>query len=198
MNSRQSVSRLFQLIIVLLLLAPAAHADDDYRGPIETEDGMYTESWFLQSFLHLAEDLEEANAQGKRFVIMWELKGCPYCRETHLVNFADETIRHYVRENFVVLQLNVQGSRMVTDFDGEELEEKELASKYGVRFTPTFQFFGEDPEAMAALEPRDREVSRMFNLFKPELFLATFQYVHEKAYETENLRSYLKRQLKGT
>lgn len=185
-------------LIALLVMAPGALADDDYKGPVETEDGMYTETWFLQSFLDLSEDLAEASAQGKRFVIMWELKGCPYCMETHFVNFADANIRHFVRENFLVLQLDIQGSRAVTDFDGEEMEERELAAKYGVRYTPTFQFFGEDPKTLADLAPRDREVTRMFNLFKPELFLATFRYVHERAYETEKLRSYLKRQVKGS
>lgn len=183
-------------VILAMLIAPPAFADDDYTGPIETEDGMYTESWFLQSFLDLSDDLEEANAEGKRFVIMWELRGCPYCKETHFVNFADEEIRHFVRENFIVLQLNVQGSRAITDFDGEELEERDLAAKYGIRYTPTFQFFGEDVAAMAGLEPRKRESVRMFNLFKPELFLATFRYVQERAYKTEKLRAYLKRQLK--
>jgi thioredoxin-related protein len=186
------------LFFLALLFAPSVLADDDYTGPIETEDGMYTESWFLQSFLDLTDDLAEANEQGKRFAIMWELKGCPYCRETHFVNFADEEIRHFVRENFVVLQLNIQGSRAVTDFDGEELEERDLARKYGIRYTPTFQFFGEDTAAMADLKPRKREVVRMFNLFKPALFIATFRYVQERAYETEKLRSYLKRQLKGS
>ena len=182
-------------VILTLLFAPPALADDDYTGPIETEDGMYTESWFLQSFLDLSDDLEEANAEGKRFVIMWELKGCPYCKETHFVNLADEEIRHFLRANFIVLQLNVQGSRAITDFDGEELEERDLARKYGIRYTPTFQFFAEDVAAMAGLKPREREVSRMFNLFKPALFLATFRYVQERAYETEKLRAYLKRQL---
>jgi thioredoxin-related protein len=183
---------------MLVMLFTAAAADDDYKGPVETEDGIYTESWFLQSFLDLSDDLDEANAQGKRFVIMWELKGCPYCRETHLVNFADEETRHFIRANFVVLQLNIQGSRAVTDFDGEELEERDLARKYGVRYTPTFQFFDEDPAAMATLAPREREVSRMFSLFKPGLFLASFRYVQERAYETEKLRGYLKRQLKNS
>lgn len=191
---------LLRLIPVVLALsfATSARADEDYTGPVETEDGMYTETWFLQSFLDLPDDLAEANAEGKRFVIMWELKGCPYCKETHFVNFADEEIRHFVRENFTVLQLNVQGSRAITDFDGEELEERDLARKYGIRYTPTFQFFGENVAAMAGLKPRKREVARMFNLFKPELFLATFGYVHERAYETENLRGYLKRKLKGS
>ena len=140
--------RLIPLMLVTLF-ATAAFADDDYTGPVETEDGMLTESWFLQSFLDLADDLDEAKAEGKRFVIMWELKGCPYCRETHMVNFADEETRHFVRANFVGLQLNIQGSRAVTDFDGEEMEERDLARKYGVRYTPTFQFFDEDPAAMA-------------------------------------------------
>ena len=118
--------RLMPLMLAMLFIAPAA-ADEDYKGPVEIENGMYTESWFLQSFLDLADDLDEANAQGKRFAIMWEVKGCPYCRETHFVNFADDETRHFIRENFVVLQLNVQGSRAVTDFDGEEMEERELA-----------------------------------------------------------------------
>jgi len=187
--------RLIPVILTVMFAAPA-FADDDYTGPIATEDGMFTESWFLQSFMDLSDDLEEATLAGKRFVIMWELKGCPYCKETHFVNFAAEEIRHFVRQNFSVLQLNIQGSRIITDFDGEELAERDLARKYGIRYTPTFQFFGEDIAAMPGLEPRKREVTRMFNLFRPELFLATFRYVHERAYETENLRAYLKRRLK--
>lgn len=185
-------------VIFVVALAMPARAADDYKGPIKTEDGLYTESWFLQSFLELPDDLADATSQGKRFVIMWELKGCPYCRETHFVNFANPEIRNYVRSNFTVLQLNIQGSRKVTDFDGEVLEERQLARKYGVRFTPTFQFFGEDPARLAKLEPPKREVSRMFSLFKPTLFLATFRYVKDRAYEKEDLRSYLKRQLKGS
>ena len=113
------------------------------EGPVLTADGLYKEPWFLESFLNLADDLEDAHKAGKRFAIMWELKGCPYCKETHLVNFAQPRISNYVKTNFEVLQLNIIGSLKVTDFDGAELSEKELAAKYGVRFTPTFQFFPE-------------------------------------------------------
>src|SRR5664280_2871633 len=112
-------------------------------GPMLTDDGLYKEPWFLESFLELADDIEAAHKQGKRFVIMWELKGCPYCKETHFVNFARGDISDYIKANFEVLQLNIIGSRKVTDFDGAELSEKAMAAKYGVRFTPTFQFFPE-------------------------------------------------------
>ena len=52
------------------------------------DDGLYTQPWFLESFLHLSEDLEAAAAAGKHFAIMWELRGCPYCKDTHLMNFG--------------------------------------------------------------------------------------------------------------
>ena len=100
-------------------------------GPTLTEDGLYTQSWFLESFLELADDLTEAAGQEKRFAVMWELKGCPYCKETHFVNFARPDIQKYVRSKFNILQLNIIGSREVTDFDGSVMSEKKLARKYG-------------------------------------------------------------------
>ena len=91
--------------------------------PVLTEDGLYKQPWFLESFLELADDLQGAANLGKRFAIMWELRGCPYCRETHLVNFARPDIESYIKSNFEILQLNITGSRKVTDFDGAEMSE---------------------------------------------------------------------------
>ena len=161
-------------------------------GPILTDDGLYREPWFIESFLDLSDDLEGAARDGKRFVIMWELKGCPYCKETHFVNFAQPRIADYVKANFEVLQLNIIGSRKVTDFDGTELSEKELAAKYGVRFTPTFQFFGERAAALKALAPAKREVARAPGYLRPDDFLAMFRYVREMAYESKSFRDFVK------
>jgi thioredoxin-related protein len=162
--------------------------------PILTDDGLYKEPWFLESFLELADDLEGAHKDGKRFVIMWELKGCPYCKETHFVNFARSDVSDYIKANFVVEQLNIIGSRKVTDFDGEVMSEKELAAKYGVRFTPTFQFFAERAEPLKDLAPPKREVARAPGYLRPEDFIALFRFVREKAYETKSPRDYLKAQ----
>ena len=182
------------MLIAALFLALPARGDG---GPILTEDGLYTESWFLQSFLDLRDDLEEATAAGKRFVIMWELKGCPYCKETHFVNFQDAGIRAFVEANFVILQLNLQGSRAVVDFDGEEIEERSLARKYGVRFSPTFLFFPARADGLADVPAKKRAVAQLPGYFEPPHFLAMFRYVHEQAYGTEAFRSYLRRRVKG-
>ena len=161
-------------------------------APELTDEGLYKEPWFLDSFMVLAEDLAAADQQGKRFAIMWELKGCTYCKETHFVNFARPDIADYVKANYEVLQLNIIGSRKVTDFDGEELSEKALAAKYGVRFTPTFQFFPEQAASLKTIEPAKREVSRLAGYMRPGDFLAMFRYVREKAYQSKSFRDYVK------
>ncbi|MEL6963258.1 MAG: thioredoxin family protein, partial [Pseudomonadota bacterium] len=134
-------------------------------------------------------------ANGKRFAIMWELKGCPYCKETHFVNFADPKINAYVRENFEILQLNYLGSRMVTDVDGEELEERELREKYGVRFTPSIQFFPGSSDEIGGETGQAAETARMSGYFKPDHFIAMFRFIKDKAYEQETFRDYLSAQL---
>jgi thioredoxin-related protein len=162
-------------------------------APVLSDDGLYIQPWFLESLLELGDDLTGATERRKRFAIVWELKGCPYCKDIHLINFAKPEIESYVKERFDILQLNIIGSREVVDFDGEKLPEKRLAEKYGVRFTPTFQFFPESIDGLAKKKPRDREIVRSQGYLKPEPFLATFQFVAERAYEKGTLADFLKR-----
>jgi len=168
-----------------------AHTTEAYEPPVLNEDGLYHQPWFLDSFLELADDLDSAGAAAKRFVIFWELKGCPYCKETHFVNFARPDIHDYVRANFEILQLNIIGARMVTDFDGEALTEKALAAKYAVRFTPTLQFFPPTSAGLAARAPIDREVARLPGYLKPDHFLAMFKFVRSESYSSTSFRKYL-------
>ena len=168
----------------------AAAAETD--TPILTDEGIYTQPWFLNSFLDLGEDLTEAADQGKRFAVIWEQKGCPYCQETHLVNFAQPEIQGFVRDNFEVLQLNLFGAREVTDFDGEALEERQLARKYAIAFTPTIQFFPDRLDQVGGRAGKSVEVARMPGYLQPPHFLAMFKFVRDRAYEDSSFRSYLK------
>lgn len=177
--------------LAVSLAAPAGADDKELQL---SPEGLITEPWFLQSFLDLSEDLAGAQKEGKRLAIVWELRGCPYCRETHLVNFAQSRIVDYIRANYEILQLNIIGDRKVKDFDGAELSEKALAAKYGIRFTPTFQFFPESPAGLNDLSPVKREVARAPGYLRPDDFLAFFRFVREKAYEKGSFRDFLKSQ----
>jgi thioredoxin-related protein len=157
-------------------------------------DGLYHLDWYLESFLDLSEDLAGATQKGKRFAVMWGLKGCPACRRLHEVHLVDPKIEAYLKANFEILHLDIVGSREVTDFDGTRLSEKALAARYGVRSTPSFQFFPQSPEGLGARAPDAREAWRLQTLPEPDRFLAVFRYVREKGYETEPFEEWLKRQ----
>jgi len=173
-----------------IVVLPRAWAEE----PQLTAEGLIAEPWFLESFLDLPDDLASTHKEGKRLVIMWELRGCPYCRETHLVNFAQPRIADYIKANFEVLQLNIIGDRKVKDFDGTELSEKALAGKYSIHFTPTFQFFPDVAAGLNDLTPAKREVARAPGYLRPDDFLAFFRFVREKAYEKGSFRDFLKSQ----
>jgi thioredoxin-related protein len=157
------------------------------------DDGLHKQDWFLQSFLELGPDLEDAAAENKRFAVMWEISGCPYCRDTHLINLADPEVAGFIRERFAILQLNLVGALEVADFDGTMLPEKDLAARYGVRYTPTIQFFPESAEGLGDLRPRQREVARVVGYLEPDAFRRSFAYVDDRAYEGESLQQYLER-----
>lgn len=159
--------------------------------PEVSDDGMLTQPWFMQTFLDLREDLEETTGEGRRFAVLWEQKGCPYCREMHNVNFARPDIHEYVRDHFGILQLNLWGSREVTDFDGEVLEERKLARKWRVNFTPTMQFFPASIEGRSGQSAHDLEVARMPGYFKPFHFVSMFEFVQQEAYARDNFQRFL-------
>ncbi len=193
MFSRRTMIALSASTLAASALTAPAFADKKATGkPILGDDGLYHQSWFLNSFLDLKDDLTEAKEKNKRLAVFWELKGCPYCVETHFKNFARVDIAEFIHENFEILQLNVLGSRMVTDVDGEEMTEKALASKYGIRFTPTIQFLSDDIEKIASLKPRKREVTRIQGYIQPDHFLAMFQFVQSRSYEKMPFRKFIK------
>jgi thioredoxin-related protein len=171
------------------LLAASAGARAE---PIMTDEGYYREPWFIESFLDLRDDLAAARERGKHFTLIWELRGCPYCRETHLVNLARRDISEFVSTNFDTLELNILGSRKVTDFDGEELTEKQLAAKYAVRFTPTIQFFEGTIDSLKEKVPAQREVIRIPGYLRPDDFLDVFRYVAQKGDSNQTFRDFLK------
>src|SRR5262249_799387 len=147
----------------------------------------------LDSFLDLADDLKSAAVAGKQLATVWEQPGCPYCRQMHLVNFAQKAVETYIRDHFEVVQLNLRGSRIVTDFDGEQLGERQLAAKYGIGGTPIIQFCSDKDERSRKV-PLEREVSRIPGYAPPRPFLLMFSFVGEHAYERESLRDYLRQQ----
>ena len=182
-------TRTIGAIFLAICLAYAAGAAADSKKLLPAiepgEDGLYHHDWYLESFLDLREDLTETTKAGKRLVILWEQRGCPYCREMNVVNLRRPEIVDYLKKNFNIIQLNLWGDREVTDFDGKKLPEKQFARKYGVQFTPTIIFIPETLKEIKGKHPRDREAFRLAGYFKPFHFLNSFVYVKTNGYKTQ-------------
>lgn len=170
----------------LVFAAPAIS-----RGKLG-EDGLYHEDWYLESFLDIAEDIQNAAGKGKRFAILWGLKGCPACKRMHEDHMADSKITDYIRARFEILHLNILGDKEVTDLDGAKRGEKAFSQHYAIRTTPSFQFFPKTADGLAAKEPTRREVARMPGLLEPKAFLAMFRYVAEEGYLRSGFADWLK------
>jgi Thioredoxin-like domain len=92
-------------------LPPPVGPVEPRAEPAKDEDGLYHQRWFLLSFLNLKEDFAEAKAAGKRFAVIFEQRGCPYCIKLHTEVLAQRYINDYMRANFAVLQLDIWGAR---------------------------------------------------------------------------------------
>lgn len=154
------------------------------------DDGLYHQDWFVQSFLELGSDLADAAEAGKHFVVMFEQAGCPFCRKTHEVNLARDDISGYLKENFAILQLNLFGSREVTDFDGTADEERGIARRWAVNFTPTILFFPNDPARVEGKEGRMAEIARIQGYLSPFYFYHFFEWVRSGEVEKTGFQRY--------
>ncbi len=151
--------------------------------PVKEEDGLYHQGWFQLSFLNLRDDFAEAKTAGKRFAVIFEQRGCPYCTKLHTEVLSQRYINDYMRENFTVLQLDLWGAREVTDFDGKVVSERALAERWGVIFTPTIVFFKDDLAGLEGKWGRELEaIERLPLSFGRDTFYDLLVWVRLKLY----------------
>ena len=148
------------------------------------DDGLHIQPWIRDTFKDLQEDLDEANAEGKRLAIFFEQRGCIYCTKMHESVYPDPELSDYIDENFFVIQLNLHGDLEVVDFDGDTLTEKQIARKWGILFTPSVIFLPEEVvEGKTAIQSA---VAMMPGAFGRGTTLDMFTWVNEKRYALDS------------
>ena len=148
------------------------------------DDGLHIQPWIRDTFKDLQEDLDEANAEGKRLAIFFEQRGCIYCTKMHESVYPDPELSDYIDENFFVIQLNLHGDLEVVDFDGDTLTEKQIARKWGILFTPSVIFLPEEvEEGKTAIQSA---VAMMPGAFGRGTTLDMFTWVNEKRYALDS------------
>ncbi|MEP0943352.1 MAG: thioredoxin family protein [Rhizobiaceae bacterium] len=162
------------MVLIVTLSANSAEMGDD---------GLHKQEWFATTFKDIGEDMEAAADEGKRLAIVFEQRGCIYCRRLHEKVLSDPKVSNYIKENFMVVQYNLYGDEEVTDLDGEALSEKQAAKKWRILFTPTVLFMPEakqaDKDAGAAA------VATIPGTFGKGTTMHMFEWVRDKGYEGE-------------
>jgi len=176
--------RIFLAAVLLLSFGQMPDAAESLPEPEVGDDGMHLQPWFKDSFLELSEDLQEASDAGKRLVIFWEQKGCPYCRQMHQTNLRNRQIVDYINRHFDVIQLNTKGTREVKGFDGKTMSERKFGNKTILQGTPTIQFFVKNPADAKGKSPRGATAWRFTGYIPRQEFLNAFVYVQTGAYKT--------------
>lgn len=167
------MSRLFALISALFIALPVAAAE---LG----DDGLHKPEWFRDTFKDLQEDFAEAQAEGKRVLIIVEQRGCSYCKEMHEKTFPDERVKALLENDYFPIQINLHGDIEIIDTDGEELTEKAATRKWGVLFTPTMILM--PPEMDSTKSAAGQAVAVMPGAFSAGTTLDLLTWVKEERY----------------
>jgi len=132
------------------------------------------QSFFIQSFGDLPEELKTARAQGKQGILLFfEADGCRYCTAMLEGVLSQREVQDWYRDRFVSIAIDIHGDVEIKDVDGVTLPEKMIAEQRRVFLTPTVAFIDLD----------GAEVYRRVGLVKNvEEFLAMGEYIAGKHY----------------
>lgn len=168
------MNRIWMIVLALMLAGPATAVE---MG----DDGLHKAAWMRDTFKDLREDLQEANAEGKRLLLLIEQRGCIYCRKMHTEVFVVPEIAAALNDRYFVVQINMFGDVEITDFDGTSLSEKDMVKRWGALFTPNLIFLpetvGDNTTAVQAA------VANMPGAFGRHTTMNLLNWVLEKGYD---------------
>jgi thioredoxin-related protein len=142
------------VLLALLLMPLLALAGASEHAPKGT---------FAESFLDFPDEVRDAAKARRRVIVFFEQEGCPACLRMAKTTFVDAAVTERLKQRFVLVAIDLFGSRDTVWLDGVPRAEKALAAQLGVRATPTVmildeqgktvqQFIGyRDPRAFQAI-----------------------------------------------
>ena len=156
---------------MLLAVLPIFTAGQDFAQTTDPTSG-----FFQQSFGDLSEELAISKDEGKIGVfVMFDDKDCPWCAKMKATVLNQNQVQAYYRKHFRVIRIDKNGDELVTDFEGNEISEKNFADKSRVRATPGRGGYDKEGKAMHRYTGAARNV---------EEFMWLGEYIVDGHYKT--------------
>jgi thioredoxin-related protein len=172
-------------LLALSLLPLSAQAEEAKRGQILGGAPHTAPSYFKESFLEIASDVDEASEEGRHVMLFFQLNACPYCDRMLAESFEAEPNMSFIQEHFDVIAINVGGDREVAFDENTSVPEKQLAEMLKVRATPAIVFLNDE----------NKQVVRVNGYRAPSRFNAVLRYVSSKGYESGTLADFMAAEL---
>ena len=185
MNKAGSLLKIPVLMMLGALLLPTATNASETRGKITGGVLHEPPAWFKESFLEIADDVDDAHEAGKHVLLFFELNGCPYCDRMLEESFEAEPLTSYIQANFDTISINIQGDREIAFNEEISVTEKELGEILKVYSTPALLFLNAD----------NKTIVRINGYRAPERFKQVLEFVATRSYQTTNLADYLQAKL---
>ena len=179
------LQKILLLITITVISSPLFSADDVARGKISGGVAHPLPAWFKDSFLEIADDIDDAGEVGKHVLLFFDLNGCPYCDRMLEESFNAEPLSSYIQEHFDVIAINIQGDREVAFNEEISVTEKELGAILNVYSTPALLFLNTD----------NKTIVRVNGYRAPERFQQVLEFVVTRSYQTTELADYLQAKL---
>ena len=160
-------------------------AENTKRGIVTGGVAHEAPDWFKESFLEIADDVDEATEEGKHVLLFFQLNGCPYCDRMLEESFESEPLTGFIQQHFDTIAINVRGDRDIAFNEETSVTEKELSELLNVRATPAIVF----------LSAENKTVARVNGYRAPARFQKVLEYISSKSYLNSTLDDYLRAKL---
>ncbi len=174
------------MLCLCLALTPSLNAaDSSDRGKIVGGRAHALPDWFKESFLEIADDVDEAGEEGRHVLLFFDLNGCPYCDRMLEESFGNESLGSYIQANFDTIAINIQGDRDIEFNEELSVTEKQLGEILKVYSTPALIFLGED----------NKTVVRVNGYRARARFQLILEFVATQSYRSTSLADYMQARL---
>ncbi|MEJ6660122.1 MAG: thioredoxin fold domain-containing protein [Candidatus Thioglobus sp.] len=172
------------ILAVFMLSGMFTHVNAVEPGKIVGGKVSELPEWFKDSFLDIAEDVEEAKDKNKHLMLYMHLTGCPYCYKMVEEGFKNNANTQIIKDNFDVVAINIRGNKEVILNEDLTMSEEEVRNYYKVNFTPTIVF----------LDQNNKLVYKVNGYRSVESFKNILNFVKNRAYQHTTLAEFTSQQ----
>jgi len=177
--------KLFQIFAICIAFSvQSSYANTVESGKIIGGKVSELPEWFKDSFLDIAEDVEEAKDENKHLMLYMHLTGCPYCYKMVEEGFKNNANTQIIKDNFDVVAINIRGNKEVALNEDLTMTEEEVRNHYKVNFTPTIVF----------LDQNNKLAYKVNGYRSVENFKHILNFVKSRAYQHSTLADFIWKQ----